>query len=80
MLFLKLVFLVFATIVVLVLFTYAWIVAQTPGAKWIAGQSQGSVGIDVNLLSAMTLHSPPYWLVVVAILAAAGWLCRRWVF
>ena len=80
MLFLKLVFLVFATIVVLVLFTYAWVVAQTPGPKWIAGQSQGSVGIDVNLLSAMTLHSPLYWLVVVAILAAAGWLCRRWVF
>ena len=31
MLFLKLMFLVFATIVVLVLFTYAWVVAQTPG-------------------------------------------------
>ena len=78
MLFLKLVFLVFATIVVLVLFTYAWVVVQTPGPKWIS--SQGSVGIDVTLLSAMTLHSPLYWLVVVAILAAAGWLCRRWVF
>ena len=78
MLFLKLVFLVFATIVVLVLFTYAWVVVQTPGPKWIS--SQGSVGIDVNLLSAMTLHSPLYWLVVVAIVAAAGWLCRRWVF
>jgi hypothetical protein len=78
MLFLKLVFLVFATVVVLVLFTYAWIVAQTPGPKWFT--NQGSAGIDVDLLPAMTLHSPLYWLVVVAILAAAGWLCRRWVF
>ena len=80
MLFLKLVFLVFATVVVLVLFTYAWVVAQTPGPKWIAGQNQGVTGIDIHGLSVMMLHSPLYWLVVVAILAAAGWLCRRWVF
>jgi hypothetical protein len=78
MLFLKLVFLVFATIVILVLFTYAWVVAQTPGPKWFS--TQGSTGIDIHGISAMTLHSPLYWLIVVAILAAAGWLCRRWVF
>jgi hypothetical protein len=78
MLFLKLVFLVFATIVVLVLFTYAWVVVQTPGPKWFT--NQGVTGIDIHGLSAMMLHSPLYWLVVVAILAAAGWLCRRWVF
>jgi hypothetical protein len=26
------------------------------------------------------LFSPLYWLLVGAILAALGWLCRRWVF
>ena len=78
MLFLKFVFLGFATIVVLVLFTYAWIVAQTPGPKSFT--NQGVTGIDIRGLSAIMLHSPLYWLVVVAILAAAGWLCRRWVF
>ena len=78
MLFLKLEFLVFATIVVLVLFTFVWAVAQTPVPKWFS--TQGSTGIDVRGLSAMTLHSPLYWLVAAAILAAAGWLCRRWVF
>jgi hypothetical protein len=78
MLFLKLVFLVFATAVVLVLFTYVWAVAQIPGAKWFS--TQGQTGIDIRGLSAMTLHSPLYWLVTVAILTAAGWLCRRWVF
>jgi hypothetical protein len=78
MLFLKLMFLVFATIVVLVLFTYGWVVAQTPGAKWFT--NQGVSGIDIHGLSAIMLHSPLYWLVVVALLAAAGWLCRRWVF
>ena len=78
MLFLKLIFLVFATIVVLVLFTYVWVVVQTPGPKWFT--SRGVTGIDVDLLPAMTLHSPLYWLVVLAVLAAAGWLCRRWVF
>ena len=80
MLFLKLAFLVLATIVVLVLFTYAWVVAQTPGPKWFTGQSQGVTGVDIYAISALTLHSPLYWLVVVAILAAAGWLCRHWVF
>jgi len=80
MLFLKLVFVVFATVVVLVLSTYAWVVVQTPGPKWFTGQNQGVTGIDIHGLSAMMLNSPLYWLVVVAILAAAGWLCRRWVF
>jgi len=78
--FLKLVFLVVATIVVLVLFTFVWAVAQIPGMKGSASQSQGAAGIDIRGISAMTLHSPLYWLVAVAILAAAGWLCRRWVF
>jgi hypothetical protein len=80
MLLLKLVFLVFATVVVLVLFTYVWAVAQIPGMKGSAFQNQGATGIDIHGISAMTLHSPLYWLVVVAVLAAAGWLCRRWVF
>lgn len=80
MLFLKLALIAFATICVLVIFTVAWVVARTPGAKWVAGQNQGSTGIDLYALSAMTLHSPLYWLLALAILAAAGWLCRRWVF
>ena len=78
MLFLKLVFLVFATVVVLALLSFAWVVAQTPGPKWFT--DQGATGIDIHGLSAILLHSPLYWLVAVAILAAAGWLCRRWVF
>jgi hypothetical protein len=80
MLFLKLVFLVFTTVVVLVLFTYVWAVAQIPGMTGIASQDRGATGIDIYAISALTLHSPLYWLVVVATLAVAGWLCRRWVF
>jgi len=78
MLLLKLVFLVFATTAVLALFTYVWAVAQMPGLKWFS--TQGQTGIDIRAISAMTFHSPLYWLVAVAILAAAGWLGRRWVF
>lgn len=77
MLFLKFVFLVFATVAALVLLTYAWVVIQTGGPKWFSTQS--SAGIDIRGISAMVLHSPMYWLVVAAILAAAGWLCWRWV-
>jgi hypothetical protein len=44
MLFLKLALIAFATICVLVIFTVAWVVARTPGAKWVAGQNQGSTG------------------------------------
>jgi hypothetical protein len=79
MLFLKLSFVVFATVCVLVLFTCVWVAARTPG-PWFVGKNQGATGVDVNLVSAMTLHSPLYWLLAAAILAAAGWLCRRWVF
>jgi hypothetical protein len=79
MLFLKLSVVVFATVCVLVLFTYAWAVAHIPGAKWVVGKNQGATGIDVSLLPSITLHSPLYWLLAVAILAAAGWLGRRWV-
>jgi hypothetical protein len=78
--FLKLVLVVFATICVLVLFTYAWVVARIPGAKWLSSQNQGSTGIDLYALSAFTLHSPVYWMLAPAILAGAGWLCRHWVF
>jgi len=70
MLFLKLVLVVFANACLFVLFTVVWVVAHNRGAD----------GIDVSLLPAMTLRSPLYWLLVSAILAAAGWLCRRWVF
>ena len=77
---LKVVLVAFGTACVLALFTYFWVVGHIPGAKWVAGQNQGATGIDVTLLSALTLRSPLYWLLVVAILAAAGWLCRRWVF
>jgi hypothetical protein len=79
MLFLKLVLVVCPTACVLVLFTYAWVVAQTP-EPWFVGKNQEATGIDVSLVSAMTLHSPLYWLLAVAILAGAGWLCRLWVF
>jgi len=40
MLFLKLLFLIFATIVVLVLFTYAWVIAQTPGQSGSPAKGQ----------------------------------------
>jgi len=69
MLFLKLLLVVFASGCTLVLFTVVWVLAQSRGAA-----------IDVSVLPAMTLRSPLYWLLVFAILAAAGWLCRRWVF
>jgi hypothetical protein len=42
--FLKLVLVVFATICVLVLFTYAWVVARIPGAKWLSSQTRGRLG------------------------------------
>ena len=80
MLFLKLVLVVFATACVLVLFTIAWVVALNWGAIRAGAQSGGATGIDVSLLPAMTLRSPLYWLLALTILAAAGWLCRRWVF
>jgi len=79
MLFLKFVLLVFGTVCILALFTYAWVAIRTPG-PWFVGPNQGATGIDVNLVSALTLHSPLYWLLAIAILAAAGWLCRHWVF
>ena len=69
MLFLRLLFLLFGTIVVLVLVTFIWATAQIPGPKF---STEGSTGIDIRGLSAMALHSPLYWLVVAAILAAAG--------
>jgi hypothetical protein len=78
--FLKLALVVFATVCVLLLFTYVWVVALTPGVRWISRPTQGATGIDVSLVPAMTLHSPLYWLAAVAILASAGWLCRHWVF
>jgi len=80
MLSLKLLLVVFATVCVLVLFTIAWVVAQTPGAKWLSSQSQGTTGIDLYALSTMTLRSPLYWMAAVAVVAAAAWLCRHWVF
>lgn len=70
MLFLKLLLVVFANACILLLFTVVWVLAQNRGAD----------GIDVSLLPALTLHSPLYWLLVSTILAAAGWLCWRWVF
>lgn len=76
--FLKLVLVFFATTCVLVLFTFVWVAARTPGPWFV--KNQGATGIDVNLVSAITLHSPLYWLIAVAILAAAGWLCRHWMF
>jgi hypothetical protein len=78
MLYLKLVFLVFATVVALALFTYVWAVARIPGTKWFS--TKGQTGIDIYGISSLTLHSPLYWLLALAILAASGWLCRRWVF
>jgi len=72
MLFLKLVLVVFATACVMVLFTVAWVVSKT-GAR-------GGTGIDVDIVYAITLHSPLYWLLAVAVLTAAVWLGRRWVF
>ena len=68
--FLKLLLVVFASACTRGVFTVVWFIAQNRGAD----------GIDVSLLPAMTLRSPLYWLLVFAILAAAGWLCRRWVF
>jgi hypothetical protein len=55
MVFLKLLLVVFATLCVLVLFTYAWVAARTPG-PWFSSQDQGSTGIDLYALSALTLH------------------------
>lgn len=78
MLLLRLMLLAFVTVCVLVLFTYFWVVARTPG-PWFVGPNRGATGIDVSLVSAMTLHSPLYWLAAAAILGAAGWFFRRWV-
>jgi MYXO-CTERM domain-containing protein len=70
MVFLRLLLVVLAVACLLALFTFAWVVSQSRGVK----------AIGLYALSAMTLHSPLYWLLALAILAAAGWLCRRWVF
>jgi hypothetical protein len=70
MLLLRFLLIIFATAFFLVLFTFVWVISQ----------SRGSKAIGLLALSAMTLRSPPYWLVVVATLAVAGWLCRRWAF
>ena len=79
MLFLKLALFIFATVCALALFTYIWVAARTPGPRFV-GRNQGATGIDINAVSVLTLHSPLYWLQAAAIVAAAGWLCRRWVF
>src|SRR5580704_4081712 len=76
--FLKLALLVFATVCALALFTYVWVAARTTG-PWLVGKNQGATGIDINVVSLLTLRSPIYWLFALAILAAATWLCRRWV-
>lgn len=79
MLFLRLVFFLLVTVVVMALFTYVWALAQTPWMKGGTGQ-RGATGIDIYGICAMTLHSPLYWLFAIGMLVAAGWLCRRWVF
>jgi hypothetical protein len=76
MLFLKLAATLVATVCVLVVFTYAWLVGRTRGA-WGLG---GRVAIDIKLVSAWTVHSPVYWLLMIAVLAAAWWLSRHWLF
>jgi|HubBroStandDraft_6_1064221.scaffolds.fasta_scaffold111569_3 hypothetical protein len=70
MLLLKLVLAVLATACILVVFTIVWVVSLNRGAD----------GIDIDLVSAITLHSPLFWLLAITLLVAAGWLSRRWVF
>jgi hypothetical protein len=75
MLFLKLVLFVFVTACVLVLVSYGWVVAY-----FHAYMRPGLKAVGLGAVSAITLRSPSYWLLVVAMLAVAAWLCRRWVF
>jgi ABC-type branched-subunit amino acid transport system permease subunit len=79
MLFLKLALIAFATICVLVIFTVAWVVARTPGRSGSPAKTRARPDRSLCAVG-LTLHSPLYWLLALAILAAAGWLCRRWVF
>jgi len=79
MLFLKLALVAFGAACALAVFTVAWVVALTPG-KFIVGQGKGATGVDIDLLVAMTVRSPLYWLLAIAIVAAAVWLARRWAF
>ena len=58
-------FVAFGTIFALALCSYLWIVAMSHGAQ----------AVDIGLL----LRSPLYWLMVAVILAAAGWVVKRWV-
>ncbi len=55
---------------VLVLVTYGFIVARSRGVK----------ASGVQILLAITVYSPFYWLLVAVILAILWWLCRRWLF
>jgi protein-S-isoprenylcysteine O-methyltransferase Ste14 len=79
MLLLKLAVVTLVTACAIAVFTYVWVASRTPGS-WFSSQSQGSTGIDVNLVYAITVRSPIYWLLAIAILAAAAWLFRRWAF
>lgn len=59
-------FVVFGTILALVLCSYLWAIVMSHGAQ----------AVDIGLL----LRSPLYWLMVAVILFAAGWVVKRWVF
>lgn len=67
---LKVVLSIFVAFCVLVVFTYGWVVAQSRGTK--------ATGLDV--LRAITIYSPLWWLLVAALVAVIWWLCRRWLF
>lgn len=64
------------TVVVLVVVTYCYIVVRIPGP----GKPGQQVGIDVALLPSMTIYSPMFWSVVVAVMAILWWALRRWLF
>jgi len=80
MTFIKLALCALVTLIALIATTCLFVSLRLRPLHKLTGTPQGSVGIDVALLSRMTIHSPLYWLAVIAILAAAGWLCRRWAF
>ncbi|HET9306082.1 MAG TPA: hypothetical protein VFO46_08655 [Candidatus Sulfotelmatobacter sp.] len=64
----RLLVLVFGSICAWIVVTYGWIAALS--------YRHGGAAVDIMLV----LHSPLYWLVVVAILAVAALLFRGWVF
>lgn len=39
----------------------------------------GASATGVNLLSAVTIRSPLYWVLLVIVLSAVGWLLRGWI-